>query len=54
MLLGVIEEAGEMESGFFFSATLETLGLSLEFSVGMEEGYEEDDTACDALWLYRK
>lgn len=49
MLLGVIKEAGEMESGFFFSATLETVGLSLEFSVGMEEGYEQEDMVYDVL-----
>lgn len=36
-----------MESGFFFSATLETVGLSLEFSVGMEEGYEQEDMVYD-------
>lgn len=44
MLLGVIEEVGELESGFSsFSATLETVGLSLEFSVGKEEVCGQED-----------
>lgn len=48
MLLGVIKEVGELESWFFsFSATLETVGLSLEFSVGKEEVCEQEDVVHD-------
>lgn len=38
MLLGVIKEAGELESGAStFSTTLETVALTSELSVGRQE-----------------